>query len=68
VRLLGRRPPARELLQRLVRRDLGPKAFRLFDLAEAAVGLAPAILVRAGFTGELGYEIWVTPDYQLDAV
>jgi dimethylglycine dehydrogenase len=23
----------------------------------------PAILTRAGFTGELGYEVWTTPDY-----
>ena len=27
------------------------------------MGFAPAILTRAGFTGELGYEIWTTPDY-----
>jgi dimethylglycine dehydrogenase len=27
------------------------------------VGFAPCILTRAGFTGELGYEIWTTPDY-----
>ena len=30
---------------------------------ETSVGFAPAILTRAGFTGELGYEIWTTPDY-----
>jgi dimethylglycine dehydrogenase len=30
---------------------------------QTAVGLTPAILARAGFTGELGYEIWTTPDY-----
>jgi dimethylglycine dehydrogenase len=35
----------------------------LFQVTETAVGLAPAILTRAGFTGELGYEIWTTPDY-----
>ena len=35
---------------------------------ETAVGFAPAILTRAGFTGELGYEIWTTPDYFADAV
>jgi dimethylglycine dehydrogenase len=56
-------PRARELLQPLVRRDLGPQAFRLFHVAETAVGLTPATLTRAGFTGELGYEIWTTPDY-----
>jgi dimethylglycine dehydrogenase len=56
-------PRSRELLQSLVREDLGPASFRLFDVRETAVGLAPAILARAGFTGELGYEIWTTPDY-----
>jgi dimethylglycine dehydrogenase len=56
-------PRARELLQPLVRIDLSPQAFRLFRVTETAVGFAPAILTRAGFTGELGYEIWTTPDY-----
>jgi dimethylglycine dehydrogenase len=56
-------PRARELVQQLVRIDLGAQAFRLFQVRETAVGFAPAILTRAGFTGELGYEIWTTPDY-----
>ncbi len=56
-------PRSRELLQRLVRIDLSAAAFRLFQVCETAVGFAPAILSRAGFTGELGYEIWTTPDY-----
>jgi dimethylglycine dehydrogenase len=56
-------PRARELLQRLVRIDLSAGAFKLFQLHETAVGYAPSILTRAGFTGELGYEIWTTPDY-----
>ena len=56
-------PRARELLQQLVRRDLSPASFRLFQVTETAVGSAPAVLVRAGFTGELGYEVWTTPDY-----
>jgi dimethylglycine dehydrogenase len=56
-------PRSRELLQRLVRIDLAAEAFKLFRVEETAVGLAPAILTRAGFTGELGYEIWTTPDY-----
>ncbi|HEY0766385.1 MAG TPA: FAD-dependent oxidoreductase [Steroidobacteraceae bacterium] len=56
-------PRSRELAQRLVRDDLSASAFKLFQVRETAVGLAPAILTRAGFTGELGYEIWTTPDY-----
>ncbi|MBV9620607.1 MAG: GcvT family protein [Gammaproteobacteria bacterium] len=58
-------PRARELLQRLVRIDLSAEAFRLFRVTETAVGLVPAVLSRAGFTGELGYEVWTTPDYLL---
>ena len=58
-------PKSRELLQRLVRRDLSAGAFKLFQVMDTPVGLAPAIVVRAGFTGELGYEIWTTPDYFL---
>jgi dimethylglycine dehydrogenase len=56
-------PRARGLLQRLTRIDLSPGAFKLFQVRETAVGFAPSILSRAGFTGELGYEIWTTPDY-----
>ncbi len=56
-------PRARELLQRLVRVDLSAAAFKLFRVTETAVGLSPAIVTRAGFTGELGYEVWTTPDY-----
>jgi dimethylglycine dehydrogenase len=57
-------PNARSLMQRLVREDLSSAAFKLFSLKETAVGMSPAILSRAGFTGELGYEVWVTPDFQ----
>jgi dimethylglycine dehydrogenase len=56
-------PRSRELVQRLVRDDLSASAFKLFHVRQTAVGFAPAILTRAGFTGELGYEIWTTPDY-----
>jgi dimethylglycine dehydrogenase len=56
-------PNSREILQRLVRKDLAAAAFKFFDVTETAVGYAPAIVTRAGFTGELGYEIWTTPDY-----
>ena len=58
-------PNARKLLQKLVREDLSATAFKLFDIREVNVGMAPALLARAGFTGELGYEIWCTPDWQL---
>ncbi len=56
-------PRARDLLQSLTRTDLSNTAMRLFDVRETTVGYAPVILTRAGFTGELGYELWTTPDY-----
>jgi dimethylglycine dehydrogenase len=56
-------PRSRELVQRLVRDDLSAAAFKLFHVKETAVGFAPCVLTRAGFTGELGYELWTTPDY-----
>ena len=56
-------PTSRELLQRLVREDSRRRLSSCSPCSETAVGFAPAILTRAGFTGELGYEIWTTPDY-----
>ncbi len=29
-----------------------------------AIGAAPCIVARSSFTGELGYEVWMAPDYQ----
>lgn len=58
-------PNSRTLLQRLTRLDLSNAGFKFFAVTETALGMSPAIVTRAGFTGELGYEIWVTPDFQL---
>lgn len=57
-------PHARAVLQKLTHHDMGNEAFRFFAVREMALGMTPAIVCRAGFTGELGYEFWVTPDYQ----
>jgi dimethylglycine dehydrogenase len=58
-------PKARDVLSALVDSDVSNEAFRFFAVREMPVGLSPAIVQRCGFTGELGYEIWVTPDYQV---
>jgi dimethylglycine dehydrogenase len=57
-------PHARKLLERLVDHDVSNEAFRFFAVKEMAVAMAPAIVTRSSFTGELGYEIWMAPDYQ----
>jgi len=56
-------PKSRELLQRLVRDELSSNAtpFRAFRRMD--VGMVPAFVGRVSFTGDLGYEIWVTSEY-----
>lgn len=58
-------PKARALMERVADFDVSNEAFRFFAVREGAVGMSPAVVQRCGFTGELGYEIWVTPDFQL---
>jgi dimethylglycine dehydrogenase len=58
-------PRSRELLSRLVHDDLTNEAFPFLTFRETTVGMIPAKIGRISFTGELGYEIWVTSDYQL---
>ena len=57
-------PKSRALLQSLVREDLGNAAFPFLSFRRMEVGMVPALVGRVSFTGELGYELWVTTDYQ----
>ena len=56
-------PKSRELLQRLARRDVSAEAFRFLAIDRFDIGTVPAMVGRISFTGDLGYEIWVKPDY-----
>ena len=57
-------PKARALLQSLVREDLATASFPFLSFKRMDVGMVPAYVGRVSFTGDLGYEIWVTTDYQ----
>ena len=57
-------PRSRALLQSLVRSDLATPAFPFMSFRRMDVGMVPAYVGRISFTGELGYELWVTTDYQ----
>jgi dimethylglycine dehydrogenase len=57
-------PRSRALLEGLVREDLSTAAFPFLSFRRMDIGMVPAWVGRISFTGELGYEIWVTPDYQ----
>jgi dimethylglycine dehydrogenase len=57
-------PKARAVLQSLVRDDLSNAAFPFMSFRRMEVGMVPAYVGRVSFTGESGYEMWVTTDYQ----
>jgi dimethylglycine dehydrogenase len=57
-------PHSRALLQSLVRQDLSAAAFPFLSFRRMDIGMVPAWVGRISFTGELGYEIWVSADYQ----
>ncbi|HEY1941111.1 MAG TPA: FAD-dependent oxidoreductase [Roseiarcus sp.] len=56
-------PKARDLLQKLVREDVSNAAFPFLSFRKMDIGRVPALVGRVSFTGELGYEIWVRPEY-----
>jgi dimethylglycine dehydrogenase len=57
-------PKARALLQGLVRDDLSSAAFPFMSFRRMEIGMVPGFVGRVSFTGEQGFEIWVTSDYQ----
>jgi dimethylglycine dehydrogenase len=57
-------PGSRALLQELTRADLSNQAFPFLSFRRIDIGMIPALVGRITFTGDLGFEIWVTTDYQ----
>ncbi len=44
--------------------DLATSSFRFRDFRQMDVGMIPARVGRLSYTGELGYELWIAPEYQ----
>ena len=57
-------PKSRDLLARLTDEDVSNAAFRFMDHRACDVASTPALVNRLTYTGDLGYEIWVAPEYQ----
>jgi dimethylglycine dehydrogenase len=57
-------PRSRDLLQRLTDEDVSGATFRFMDMREMDVAGVPTITNRISYTGDLGYEIWVVPEYE----
>jgi dimethylglycine dehydrogenase len=57
-------PNAREVLQKVTRTDVSNAAFPFMAIKALDIGMAPCIVGRVSYTGDLGYEIWMSPEYQ----
>jgi aminomethyltransferase len=56
-------PRSRELMQRITEADLASLGYFRFIPEPVTVGGAPAIVSRTGFSGELGFEIFLAPEH-----
>ncbi|TWG94618.1 dimethylglycine dehydrogenase [Mesorhizobium sp. J18] len=57
-------PKARAVLAKVTRADVSNEAFPFMAVARMDIGMAPCIVGRISYTGDLGYEIWMAPEYQ----
>jgi dimethylglycine dehydrogenase len=57
-------PNARKVLQKLTDEDVSNEAFRFLDFRETHLANVPVMINRVTYTGDLGYETWVKPEYQ----
>ena len=58
-------PHARALLEAVTGADCSNAAFPFMAYRSLDIGPIPAQVGRLTFTGDLGYEIWVSPDYHV---
>lgn len=57
-------PRARDVLDAVTHADVSNAGFRFMDCKRMDVGGAPCVINRISYTGDLGYEIWMTPEYE----
>ncbi|WP_075289547.1 GcvT family protein [Pararhizobium arenae] len=57
-------PNSRALIEKLTHLDMSDAAFPFMAIRKMDLGMAPAIVGRVSYTGDLGYEIWMKPQYQ----
>jgi dimethylglycine dehydrogenase len=57
-------PKARDVLAKVTRDDVSNAAFSFMAIRKLDIGMAPCIVGRVSYTGDLGYEIWMAPEYQ----
>ncbi len=56
-------PNARKVLASVAGESVEPDDFKFMAIKEMTIAMAPALVGRVSFTGDLGYEIWCKPEY-----
>ena len=56
-------PRSRELLQGLSEEDFSNDAFSFGQCRQVVIGYAPVLALRVTYIGELGYELYMPPEY-----
>lgn len=57
-------PRSREVLARVTEADVKNAAFRFMTTQEILIGAAPVRALRISYVGELGWELYMRPEYQ----
>ena len=57
-------PNSRKVLQKLVNEDISNSKFQFMSFRKMDVNGAPCMINRLSYSGDLGYEIWMAPEYQ----
>jgi dimethylglycine dehydrogenase len=57
-------PRARDVLAKLTEEDVSTAAFPFLSFRETQLAGVPVMINRVTYTGDLGYEIWVAPEYE----
>jgi dimethylglycine dehydrogenase len=57
-------PKARDVLEKVTRTDVSNAAFPFMAIKVLDIGMSPCLVGRVSYTGDLGYEIWMAPEYQ----
>src|SRR5690606_13674926 len=57
-------PNARRVLEAVTRADVSNAAFPFMAIGRMDIGMAHCLVGRVSYTGDLGYEIWMAPEYQ----
>jgi len=57
-------PKARDVLAKATRAAVSNAASPFMAIQSIDIGMSPCLVGRVSYTGDLGYEIWMAPEYQ----